>query len=128
MCKKYDRNDWNNCHNQYNYKQQRKSDRPSFLDKKITKVIASAMCPGAGQFLDGREKTAIWHFLPTLAFSIIELYCRFKRGDLFVLSPKSPPKSMNLLNTIIPITQVKIIFTQMYSALEALFLSKDDEK
>ena len=107
MCKKYDRNDWNSCHNQYNYKQQRKSDRPSFLDKKITKVIASAMCPGAG---------------------IIELYCRFKRGDLFVLSPKSPPKSMNLLNTIIPITQVKIIFTQMYSALEALFLSKDDEK
>ena len=96
--------------------------------EKVTKVIASAMCPGAGQFLDGREKTAIWHFLPTLAFSIIELYCRFKRGDLFVLSPKSPPKSMNLLNTIIPITQVGIIFTQMYSALEALFLSKDDEK
>lgn len=113
-------------------KQQRKSDRPSFLNKKITKVIASAVCPGVGQFLDGREKTAIWHVLPTLAFCIIQFYCRFKIGDLFVLSPKSPPKSppksMNLLNTIIPITRVGIICTQMYSALEALFLSKDDEK
>lgn len=37
-------------------KQQTKTDKSSFLDKKITKACASAICPDAGQFLDGRNK------------------------------------------------------------------------
>ncbi len=43
-------------------KQQKKNDKPSFLDKKITKACASAICPGAGQFLDGRTKEGFIHF------------------------------------------------------------------
>lgn len=55
-------------------KQQRKNNKPSFLDKKITKVCAFAIWPGAGQFLDGRYKTGAIHFCIGLVSSLVTTF------------------------------------------------------
>lgn len=55
-------------------KQQRKNDKSSFLDKKITKACASAICPGAGQFLDGRNKEGYIHCAVGLLCDIGVIY------------------------------------------------------
>lgn len=106
-------------------KKQRKDNKPSFLDKKITKVLASAICPGAGQFLDGRTNAGKCHFGITLTLAFIRMICFFMAGNLFSIKGTTNKKILPILYIIDKLTKFGAAGMQVYSSLEALFLSKD---
>lgn len=110
-------------------KQQRKNNKPSFLDKKITKACASAICPGAGQFLDGRTKEGAIHFAAALLCDVV---ARFgPRGMAKYLEnflnkgTKLTPLGLGTWNFVLIASRIGQVVTRIVSASNAYILSKE---
>lgn len=110
-------------------KQQKKANKPSFLDKKITKACASAITPGLGQFLDGRNKEGFIH----LGVSIIcDVVCRFGPNGLVKYlenfmnkGSKITPLGLAAWNFALTACKIGQFVTRIVSACNAYIMSSE---
>lgn len=109
-------------------KQQRKN-KPSFLNKKITKACASAITPGLGQFLDGRNKEGFIHLGLGIICDAVARFGPFgmvKYLENFLnKGTKITPLGLGAWNFVIVACKIGQIVTRIVSACNAYIMSTE---